>query len=101
MAVAAENPTTGGKLVWSNCPNVLLSGTNQSVSGGNAQLLGSVVNWFNDAQTTAVIDGKSMSATSLSVPNVAIIGLGVLFIFVLPIVCLIVGVVVCLIRRRR
>lgn len=101
VAVAAENPTTGGKLVWINCPNVLLSGTNQSVSGGNAQLLGSVVNWFNDAQTTAVIDGKSMSATSLSVPNVAIIGLGVLFIFVLPIVCLIVGVVVCLIRRRR
>lgn len=101
VAVAAENPTTGARVVWINCPNTLLSGTNQSVSGGNAQLLGSIVNWFNGEQTTAVIDGKSMSATSLSVPNAAIVGLSVLFIFVLPIVCLIAGVVVCLIRRRR
>lgn len=101
VAVAAENTTTGAKVVWINCPNALLSGTNQSVSGGNAQLLGSIVNWFNGAQTTAVIDGKSMSAASLAVPNAAIVGLGLLFIFVLPLVCLIVGVVVCLVRRRR
>lgn len=101
VAVAAENTTTGARVVWVNCPNAFLSGTNQSVSGGNAQLLGSVVNWFTGEQTTAVIDGKSMSATSLSVPNLAIVVLGVLFIFVLPIVCLIAGVVVCLIRRRR
>lgn len=101
VAVAAENTTTGARVAWVNCPNAFLSGTNQSVSGGNAQLLGSVVNWFTGEQTTAVIDGKSMSATSLSVPNLAIVVLGVLFIFVLPIVCLIAGVVVCLIRRRR
>lgn len=101
MAVAAENTTTGAKVVWINCPNTLLSGTNQSVSGGNAQLLGSIANWFNGEQTTAVIDGKSMSAAGLSVPNAAIVGLGLLFIFVVPIVCLIAGVVVCLIRRRR
>lgn len=101
VAVAAENSATGAKVVWINCPNALLSGTNQSVSGGNAQLLGSIANWFDGEQTTAVIDGKSMSAASLSVPNAAIIGLGLLFVFVLPLVCLIVGVVVCLIRRRR
>lgn len=101
VAVAAENTTTGAKVVWINCPNTLLSGTNQSVSGGNAQLLGSIANWFNGEQTTAVIDGKNMSAAGLSVPNAAIVGLGLLFIFVVPIVCLIAGVVVCIIRRRR
>lgn len=101
VAVAAENTSTGARVVWINCPNTLVSGTDQSVSGGNAQFLGSIVNWFNGEQTTAVINGKSMSAASLSVPNMAIIGLGLLFIFVLPIVCLIVGVVVYLIRRRR
>lgn len=101
LAVAAENTTTGACVVWINCPNALLSATNQSVSGGNAQMLGSIANWFNNEQTTAVINSKSLSATSLTVPNGAMIGLGLLFIFVLPIVCLIAGVVVCLIRRRR
>lgn len=101
VAMAAQNDTTGAKVVWVNCPNMLLSTANQSVSGGNAQMFGSVVNWFNGEQTTAVINSKSMSAASLAVPNAARIGLALLFVFVLPIVCLIAGVVICLIRRRR
>ena len=101
VAVAAENTSTGARVVWVNCPNTLLSGTNQSVSGGNAQMLGSIVNWFNDEQTTAVISSKSLSTSSLTVPNAARLGLGILFVFALPIICLITGVVVCLIRRRR
>ena len=101
VAMAAQNDTTGAKVVWGNCPNMLLSTANQSVSGGNAQMFGSVVNWFNGEQTTAVINSKSMSAASLAVPNAARIGLALLFVFVLPIVCLIAGVVICLIRRRR
>lgn len=101
VAVAAENSATGARVVWINCPNTLLSGMNQSVSGGNAQFLGCVVNWFNDQQTSAVISGKSLSAAGLVVPNGARIGLGLLFIFVLPIACLVTGVAICLIRRRR
>ena len=101
VAVAAENSSTGARVVWINCPNALLSATNQSVSGGNAQMLGSLANWFNGEQTTAVISSKSLSAESLTVPNGAMIGLGLLFIFVLPLVSLIAGVVICLIRRRR
>ena len=57
--------------------------------------MGSIVNWCNGQQTTAVISAKSMSAAALTVPAGAIIGLGVLFVFVLPIVCLIAGAVVC------
>ena len=101
VAVAAENTATGARVVWINCPNTLLSGMNQSVSGGNAQFLGCIVNWFNDQQTSAVISGKSLSAAGLVVPNGARIGLGLLFIFVLPIACLVTGVAICLIRRRR
>ena len=88
-------------MVWINCPNALQTAANQSTSGGNAQFLGSIVNWCNGQQTTAVISAKSMSAAALTVPAGAIIGLGVLFVFVLPIVCLIAGAVVCLVRRRR
>ena len=79
----------------------LLSSINQQVSGGNAQLLGSAVNWLNGAQTTAVINAKSMSAASLNVPVSAAVPLGVLFTLVLPIVCLIAGAVICVVRRRR
>ena len=66
-----------------------------------ALLVGSVVNWMNGEQTTAVISAKSMSAASLSVPTSAALPLGVLFTLVLPIICLIAGAVVCVVRRRR
>ena len=101
VALAAENTTTGTRVVWINCPNFLQDTINQSVSGGNAQLLGSIVNWFDGEQTTAVISGKSLSAASLSVPNNMIVVLGVLFTLVLPIVCVVAGLVICVIRRRR
>ena len=101
VALAAENTTTGTRVVWINCPNFLQGSINQSVSGGNAQLLGSIVNWFDGEQTTAVISGKSLSAASLSVPNNMIVVLGVLFTLVLPIVCVVAGLVICVIRRRR
>ena len=101
MTAAAENVTTGARVVWVNCPNLLLSSINQQVSGGNAQLLGSAINWLNGAQTTAVINAKSMSAASLNVPVSAAVPLGVLFTLVLPIVCLIAGAVICVVRRRR
>ena len=52
-------------------------------------------------QVTAVISGKSLSAASLSVPNNMIVVLGVLFTLVLPIVCVVAGLVICVIRRRR
>ena len=101
VAVAADNSVTGARVVWVNCPNLLESSINQAVSGGNAQFLGSVVNWMNGEQTTAVINAKSMSAASLSVPTSAAIPLGVLFTLVLPIVCLVAGAVICVVRRRR
>ena len=101
VALAAENTTTGTRVVWINCPNFLQGTINQSVSGGNAQLLGSIVNWFDGEQTTAVISGKSLSAASLSVPNNMIVVLGVLLTLVLPIVCVVAGLVICVIRRRR
>ena len=73
VAVAADNSATGARVVWVNCPNLLESN----------------------------INAKSMSAASLSVPTSAAIPLGVLFTLVLPIVCIIAGAVVCVVRRRR
>lgn len=101
LAVAAEDSSTGAKLVWVNCPNVFLSQMNQSVSGGNARLLGSIVNWLNGEENATVIEARSMSAESLSVPAGSIIGLGLLFTIALPVACLIAGIAVCLVRRRR
>lgn len=101
LALAAENGGTGARLVWVNCPNIFLSQMNQSVSGGNARLLGSIVNWLNGEENAAVIEARSMSAESLSVPSGAVVGLGLLFTILLPVLCLIVGIAVCVMRRRR
>ena len=101
LAVAAENTATGARLVWVNCPNIFLSQMNQSVSGGNARLLGSIVNWLNGEENAAVIEARSMSAESLAVPAGAVVGLGLLFTILLPVACLIAGIAVCVVRRRR
>ena len=74
---------------------------NQAVAGGNAQFLGSVANWFTGEENAAVIEGRSMSAESLTVPSGSIVGLGVLFTILLPVALVVLGIVVCVIRRRK
>lgn len=101
IAVAAEDSATGARIVWIGCPNLFLSEIDQMVSGGNSQFLGSVVNWINGEENAVVIDGKSMSAQYLNVPGPAVIGFGLLFVIVLPIACIVVGVVIFILRRRR
>ena len=100
LAVAAENTETSGKLVWINCPNVLLSQMNTAVSGGNAQLFGSIVNWMTGEENAVVIDSKSMSTETLTVPPTATMSLGLLFTIVLPLAVIILGIVIVILRRR-
>ena len=101
VAVAAENSGTGAKVVWAGCANLLSASMNQAVAGGNAQFLGSVANWFTGEENAAVIEGRSMSAESLTVPSGAIVGLGLLFTILLPVALVVLGIVVCVIRRRK
>ena len=101
LAVAAEDTSTGAKLVWINCGNIFLDEINSAVSGGNAQLLGSIVNWMNGEENNVVIDAKSMSAETLTVPSGLITPLGLLFVFIIPLAFLLAGIFVSVVRRRR
>ena len=71
------------------------------MSGGNAQFLGSVMNWMNGEENAAVIESKSMSADSLDVPAALIMPLGLIIVILLPLASLLVGVVISVMRRRR
>lgn len=101
IAIAAQNSTTGAKVAWVGCGNIFLSDMNTAVSGGNAQLLGSIVNWMNGEENATVIDAKSMSAETLTVPATSATGLGLLFVIVLPVGCIVIGVAMFIIRRRK
>ena len=101
IAVAASNSATGAKVVWVNCPNMLNSKMNSAVSGGNAQLLTSAVNWMTGEENGVVIDSKSMSAETLTVPAKATMLLGLLFTIVVPLAFIVVGIAITLVRRRR
>ena len=101
VAVAAENSGTGARVVWVNCANVFVGQFDQAVSGGNSQLLGSVVNWMNGEENGVVIDAKSMNAESLTVPTWAIMFFGVFFAIILPLACIIVGIILFVLRRRK
>lgn len=91
----------GAKVVWVNCPNMLNSQMNSAVSGGNAQLLTSAVNWMTGEENGVVIDSKSMSAETLTVPAKATMLLGLLFTIVVPLAFIVVGIAITLVRRRR
>lgn len=101
LAVAAEDESTGAQLVWINCGNIFLDEINAAVSGGNAQFLGSIVNWMNGEENNVVIDAKSMSAETLTIPSGAVAPLGVLFVFLVPLVFLVAGIFISVVRRRR
>ena len=101
IAVAASNSATGAKVVWVNCPNMLNSKMNSAVSGGNAQLLTSAVNWMTGEENGVVIDSKSMSAETLTVPAKATMLLGLLFTIVVPLAFIVAGIAITLVRRRR
>lgn len=101
LAVAAEDESTGAQLVWINCGNIFLDEINAAVSGGNAQFLGSIVNWMNGEENNVVIDAKSMSAETLTIPSGVVAPLGVLFVFLVPLVFLVAGIFISVVRRRR
>lgn len=101
VAVAAEDATSGSAIVWINCGYVFTDEINAAVSGGNAQLMGSILNWMNGEENATVIESRSMSAETLTVPSNLIMPLGLLFVIVLPLASLIIGVVIFILRRRR
>lgn len=101
LAVASADGQSGARVVWLNCANLLDAGADQVVYGGNAQWLGSAVNWLCGQQNAPVIDPKSMNGVVPDVPAVAAIALGILLVIVLPLAVLIAGAVYCLLRRRR
>lgn len=109
IAVAASNSTTGAKVVWVNCANLLNSKGIEYVAreyaslliGGNAQLLTSTMNWMIGEENGVVIDSKSMSAETLTVPAKATMLLGLLFTIVVPLAFIVVGIAITLVRRRR
>ena len=108
-AVAASNCTTVAKVVWVNCANLLNSKGIEYVAreyaslliGGNAQLLTSTMNWMTGEENGVVIDSKSMSAETLTVPAKAIMLLGLLFTIVVPLAFIVAGIAITLVRRRR
>ena len=101
VAVAAEDATSGSAVAWINCGYVFTDEINAAVSGGNAQLMGSILNWMNGEENATVIESRSMSAETLTVPSNLIMPLGLLFVIVLPLASLIIGVVIFILRRRR
>lgn len=101
VAVAVESAENETRLVWVGCPYVLDSSADTAVYGGNAQFVGSVANWLAGQQTAVVVDAKSMSGVALDVPLSAALGLGILFVLVLPIGAIVAGGIYCLLRRRR
>lgn len=98
LAVWACNEDTGAQVIWIGCPNVDNEQVYQSIPGNLTFLQGCAASLVGQ---DLLIDTKALEADPITVPASTAMTLAVTFVFVLPAVVLIAGVVVVLLRRRR
>lgn len=101
VAVAADNTSTNAKLVWVSSGVVMDENTDSMVSGGNTDFVLNGITWMTDAQTGITIHAKSMQAAKLTVPAAGVAMWGTLFTIGTPVVLLLAGLVIWLVRRKK
>ena len=68
VAVAAEDATSGSAVVWINCGYVFTDEINGSGFGRQRPAYGQHPDWMNGEENATVIESRSMSAETLTVP---------------------------------
>lgn len=100
-AISEEAKET--RLVCFASSSILEESFNNTVSDGNYTLYTKSLNWLIDTDESATVSiaGKSMQTQYLTVTAAKGVLFAIVLCFILPVVCLIVGGVICFRRKRR
>ncbi len=101
LAVAVSQETTGAQFVWFSSAMLADSQANSLSSGANMDLFLNAMSWMCGQYTDIGIHTKTVDTNSLMVSAGAATNLTILLCFGIPAVCLIVGAVVVIRRRKR
>ena len=100
LAAWARNETTGAQVIWIGCANMDNEQLYSSIPGNLTFLQGCAASLAGQS-SSILIDTKSLEAEPITVSASTALKLGLTFVFVLPAMVLIAGVVVVLMRRRK
>ena len=100
LAAYARKEDTEAEVVWVNCGNIDNEGIYQVVPG-NVSFLQACAATLAGQENTALIESKALDAAPITVANSTSVGLGLVFVILLPAAVLAVGGVVVLLRRRK
>lgn len=100
-AVLEDYFSVTSKIVWFPSSYILDENADQMVSGGNSNLMLSVLSWMLDTDTAIFSVTKNVGIEALLIPNNHKVFLTVLFAVIIPVAFLGAGFVVWLIRRKK
>lgn len=100
LAAYARKEDTEAEVVWVNCGNMDNEGIYQVVPG-NVSFLQACAATLAGQENTALIESKALDAAPITVANSTSVGLGLVFVILLPVAVLAVGGVVVVLRRRK
>lgn len=100
LAAYARREDTEAEVVWVNCGNMDNEGIYQVVPG-NVSFLQACAATLAGQESTALIESKALDAAPITVANSTSVGLGLVFVILLPAAVLAVGGVVVVLRRRK
>ena len=98
---AATGEATSATMIVLASAETFTEAADEMVSGANRTVFMNIVSAFSDQELNVSIPAKSYDMQLLSVTQASIIRLGVLFVILLPLACLIAGFVIWIRRRRR
>ena len=80
----------------------MASDIDTAVSGSNSVLVLNSLSWLLGEETSGVvIDAKALSAQRLTVTASQVVMWAVILLIVVPVVCIVAGIVIFLLRRKR
>ena len=103
LAVIAENKKKGAVAVFGSA-YAFTDEMNQQVSGRNATLFGNVISYLLpevDSKKTVTVPVKMLNTQTLTVNAAAFRMFGLLMGVALPLLLILCGIVICVVRRRR
>lgn len=101
VGIEAANERTDGKLIVYSCSELFVDNVDSVSNGTNQTLLVNTIVTSVDVELDITIPEKSYLVDNIMVPTVAIVVLGAVTVFVLPITLLIVAFVIWFKRRRK
>lgn len=99
--IAAASTVGEGRMVWFTTAEMLQSNLDSMVSYANSNLFVNAVNWMCDQEESISIRAKSLDVSTLTVSSSQSHFWNIVLIGLVPVGFIVLGVVVCIRRKRR